>query len=218
MLERLLQPRALLVLAAINGALVVLVGYGGWRLAVGPAVAPDDFGPAPAFVLTDQLGRAVASADLQGEVVVVNFVYTNCRDTCPLLTARMAALQDRLRQEGLLDGRVQLLSLTVDPAHDTPALLRAYAERFAADPAVWRFLTGPEDTIRSVVVQGFFQGVVPLPASAAGATAEGGDEPATVILHSNRFVLVDREGRMRAFYDGLELDLDRVVRDIRALR
>lgn len=212
-----MHPRVLAALGVISALLAGLFAYSGWQLA--HATAPmDDFGPAPAFALTDQSGQPVRSEALRGQVLVVDFVYTNCRDTCPLLSARMAALQERLRREGLLGGPVQLLSLTVDPAHDTPDALRAYGERFGADPAAWRFLTGPEDTIRSIIVQGFFQGVVPLPAPTPGAAASGGDEPATMILHSNRFVLVDRAGRMRAFYDGLELDLDRVVRDIRALR
>jgi cytochrome oxidase Cu insertion factor (SCO1/SenC/PrrC family) len=210
--ERLLHPRVLAALGLLNALLVGLLGYSGWQLAH-PTAPLDDFGPAPAFTLTDQLGRPVDSATLRDRVVLVDFIYTRCRDTCPLLSARMGALQDRLRQEKLLGDRVQLLSLTVDPAHDTPAVLRAYAERHQADPAAWRFLSGSPDVITPVIVQGFFQGVVTLPEPEPGAAADG--EPTGLVMHSNHFVLIDAQGRMRAFYDGLALDPDQVVRDIR---
>jgi cytochrome oxidase Cu insertion factor (SCO1/SenC/PrrC family) len=207
-MERLLHPRVLVALGLASLLLAGLVGYRVWSLTRGTPL--DDFGPAPAFALTDQLGRPATSAALRGRVVVVDFIYTRCRDSCPLLTARMQALQDRLRREGLLGTRVQLLSLTVDPGYDTPAVLRTYAEQHEADPAAWRFLAGPEDALQAIIVQGFYQGVVPLPTPAAGA-----DEPVDLVMHSNRFVLIDPQGRMRAFYDALALDQDQVVRDIR---
>ena len=184
------------------------------------ASALEDYGAAPDFRLTDQLGRPVSAADLRGKVAVVNFVYTTCRDTCPLLSLRMQALQERLRAERLRGDRAQLLSFTVDPEHDTPAVLRPYAERHGADPRAWRFLTGSREAVVPAVERGFFQAVVPLATPQAVRTGHPGTaEPHehAEVLHSNRFILVDREGRMRAFYDGLELDLDRVVRDARSL-
>jgi len=78
--------------------------------------------------------------------------------------------------------------------------------------AAWCFLAGPEDALQSVIVQGFYQGAVPLPTPEAGA-----DEPADLVMHSNRFVLIDPQGPMRAFYDALALDQDQVVRDIRQM-
>jgi protein SCO1/2 len=102
------------------------------------------YGEAPAFVLIDQFGRTVHSAELRGTVVVANFIYARCRDVCPLLTVQMRALQEQLRQDHLLGSRVRLLSFTVDPAHDTPPVLRAYAARHQADPEARRFLTGAE--------------------------------------------------------------------------
>ncbi len=215
-MQRFLQPRVLVALGLISVLLVVLIGYRGWRLAQSPGL--DDFGMAPTFPLTDQAGQTVVDDDLRGKVVVVDFVYTGCRESCPLLTARMQALRDRLRREGLLGTRVQLLSLTVNPTRDTPPVLRAYAEQHGADPAAWRFLTGPEEVMQRVIIQGFFQAVVPLPATPADTTAQGdADGEAGDILHSNRFVLIDRQGCMRAFYDGLALDPDQAVRDIRLL-
>lgn len=217
-MQRLVHPRVLAALGVVSVLLLALIAYSGWHLA--QARSLEDVGPAPAFTLTDQLGRPVRADELRGAVVVVNFIYTSCHDTCPLLSVRMQALQERLRQEGLLGKRVQLLSVTVDPAHDTPAVLRPYAERHGADPAVWRFLTGPEERVIPVIVKGFFQGVVPIPATPGGRSDHGDghdhDELA-MVMHSNRFVLVDRQWRMRVFYDGLDLDLDQVVGDIRQL-
>ena len=187
----------------------------------GPRDALDDFGAAPAFGLTDQLGRPVHSDELRGKVVVADFVYTACRDTCPLLSGRMQALQARLRQERLLGGRVQLLSFTVDPARDTPDVLRAYAERYGADADAWRFLTGPEGYLVPLVVGGFRLGAQPVPAGAPGAGGgehgSGGPAGPYDVLHSNRFVLIDRRGRLRAYRDALDLDLDRLLDDIRRL-
>ena len=80
---------------------------------------------APAFTLVDQHGRRFGSTDLVGRAAVLSFVYTNCVDTCPLLTASMAQVQDRLRTAGLLGAQVQLVSVTVDPRRDTPRCLRS---------------------------------------------------------------------------------------------
>lgn len=218
----LMRPRVLAVLGGVNLLLLSLLAYSGWQLAQArQASRLEDFGAAPAFTLTDQAGQPFSSDELRGKVVVVNFIYTSCTDTCPLLSVRMQALQDRLRQESLLGARVQLLSLTVDPAHDTPDVLRPYAERHDADHAAWRFLTGPREQVVPVIVNGFFQGVVQVPAtSVTPAQAGGGDHPhgaSSLVMHSNRFVLIDREGRMRAFYDGLDLDLEQVMTDVELL-
>lgn len=175
-------------------------------------------GDAPSFALTDQMERPVRSDDLRGKVIVADFVYTGCRDICPELSLRMQALQDRLRQERLLGDAVQLLSFTVDPARDTPAVLRPYAERHRADPQAWRFLTGAEDMVVPLIVQGFRLGVPPLPSDANHADHAAGEEAAAPeVMHSARFVLIDREWRIRAYYDARDLDLTRVIDDIRSL-
>lgn len=173
-------------------------------------------GAAPSFVLTDQFERPVSSDDLRGKVVVADFIYTHCPDVCPLLSQRMQALQARLRGEGLLGRPVQLLSFTVDPARDTPPVLRAYAERYQADPEAWRFLTGPEEVVVPLIVRGFYLSVqaLPSPTTRAGAPDSGTPDE---VMHSDRFVLVDGEGRIRAYYTGSDLDPEQVLRDIRHL-
>ena len=222
---------AALAAAALGLAVLALVALAGYRLAGRPGLAAgqrqpeglDHLGEAPAFGLTDQLGRPVSSEQFRGRVVVANFIYTSCQDTCPLLSLRMQALQERLRREQLLGTQVQLLSFTIDPARDTPQVLRAYAERRQADPEAWRFLTGPERYVVSLVVQGFRLGVQPVapgPGSDKGpreATDGGAAASSYDVMHSNRFVLIDRRGGIRAYYDGLELDLERVLRDVRHL-
>lgn len=213
------RPHIPILAGAVVGLLLVaLVGYR--SLALSQTRELEVFGDAPTFTLTDQLERPVRSDDLRGRVVVANFIYTNCPDICPLLSLRMQALQERLREEGLLGEGVQLLSFTVDPGRDTPPVLRTYAERHRADPDAWRFLTGPEDELVPMIVEGFHLGVDALPPKQT-ATSHDGDEHARSefyeVMHSGRFVLIDRQWRIRAYYDGRELDLDRVVADIRQL-
>ena len=211
--------RSVPVLAAAVAASLLLGGlvvYGVGRDQARPLTV---FGDAPAFTLTDHLERPVRSDELRGKVVVANFIYTKCRDICPLLSLRMQALQERLRQERLLGERVQLLSFTTDPARDTVPVLRAYAERHRADPSAWRFLTGPEQAMKQLIVQGFLLGVqkvTPRETVTSGPDDTKGDDEYDV-MHSGRFVLIDPEGRIRAYYDGRELDLDQTVRDIRQL-
>src|SRR5712691_3778505 len=109
------------------------------------------FWPVPSFTLTDQLGRQFGSRDFLGRAALLSFVYTNCPDTCPLLTANMAQVQNKLRAQGLLGSKVQLVSITVDPRRDTPALLAEYAGRYQADPDAWRFLSGEPEAIYQVL-------------------------------------------------------------------
>ncbi len=181
----------------------------------------DDYWEAPSWTLTDHMGRQVSSEQFRDQVVLASFVYTNCGDICPTISARMQALQGRLREEGLLGTEVQLLSFTVDPKNDTPGVLRAYAERHDADPEAWRFLTGSEAKIEQLLVKGFRFGrqKVSLKQPTPHAHADGTSHYHKYdVMHSKRIALIDRQGRMRALYDGTELDIDRVVRDIRSLR
>lgn len=182
-----------------------------------PGTRLEDYGAAPDFDLTDQRGRAVSTETLRGKASVANFIYTSCPDTCPLLSLRMQNLQDRLRREALLGTRVQLLSFTVDPARDTPAELAEYAARYQADPDSWRFLSGSEVAVKRTVVEGFQLGITPVPLGRAtfGATDSGAAPTRYDVMHSNRFVLTDPQVRIRAYYDGTDLDIDQLVRDIR---
>ncbi len=121
---------------------------------------------------------------------------------CPVLTGRMSGLQSRLPAG---DDPVKLVSLSVDPTHDTPTVLRDYASRYAAGPS-WLFLTGSRDAIKDLLRDGF-----------KVAFADDGP-PTAPITHSDRFVLVDRQRRVRGYYHGSDAaDLDRLVADAQRL-
>lgn len=107
--------------------------------------------PAPDFALTDQDGQTVQLSSFRGKVVVLDFIYTRCPGPCPLLSRKFAHLQKQLR-DGVAD-RVMLLSITIDPEHDTPAVLREYARRYQADTRGWKFLTGSTADIINVAYQ-----------------------------------------------------------------
>jgi len=155
----------------------------------------------PDFTLVNQFNEEVSRDDFFGYVLVVNFIFTNCGGICPTMTFQMRELQDSLTEEI----PVRFISITVDPARDTPDMLRAYAEENGADSDRWLFLTGDSETIYSLSREGFLLGVNP----------EGGSlrEP---IMHSQRFVLVDDNGMIRDYYDGFdEEELDRLRQDIK---
>src|SRR5262249_45197921 len=160
-------------------------------------------GTVPAFSLTDRHGTTVTADDLSGHVWVADFVFTRCPDICPVLSARMAQLQEPLATG---DDPVRLVSISVDPTHDTPEVLTTYADRYHAGPN-WLFLTGARDAIASLLRDGFRVAF-----SDAGPAA-------SPITHSNRFVLVDRQRRVRGYYQASDqADLDRLVADARTLR
>ena len=205
--------RLALLAVPLAGLVAVLAVAGFGRLRAADTL--EVFGEAPGFAgLLDQDERPTRAAEFRGKIVVANFIYTSCTDICPLLSARMRQLQERLRQEHLLGSQVQLLSFSVDPSRDTPEVLRAYAERNGADPVAWRFLTGPEDQLIPLIVEGFHLGVNVLPPQAVIHDGESG-HASYEVMHSGRFVLIDREWRLRAYYDGREIEPERVLRDVR---
>jgi cytochrome oxidase Cu insertion factor (SCO1/SenC/PrrC family) len=125
------------------------------------------FGTVPDFSLIERDRRKVTRADLLGVVWVANFIYTRCTDTCPLQSARMAALQkDVAGERGL-----RFLSITVDPARDTPAVLEKYADRYEANRERWWFLTGDKQAIYALIREGFRLSVEDPTDSAAPALA-----------------------------------------------
>ncbi|HYO10439.1 MAG TPA: SCO family protein [Tepidisphaeraceae bacterium] len=171
------------VLTTILWALTVLImvsviGAGLWRK--GQRELPD-LGAAPAFELTDQDDRPVTLASLRGKPFVGNFVFTRCGGPCPMMTSKMATLQKTLPAPDL-----QFLSISVDPATDTPAVLKAYAGKYGADESRWKFLTGAPDAVYATA-RGFF--LTALPANDKNP-----------IIHDERFVLVDATGKIRGYY------------------
>lgn len=131
------------------------------------------------FQLTDQHGRPFDSSLLSGRIWVADFIFTTCPGPCPMMSERM-----RQVQTGTADlPDVRLISFTVDPAHDTPPVLAAYAKHFLAEPERWFFLTGAQDRLNDLGLHSFHLNPV-----------DGS------LDHSTRFALVDRQGRIRAYY------------------
>lgn len=141
---------------------------------------------APEFEFLANDGTKVSNRDLLGKIWVANFIFTRCKGPCPLITSRMAELNQQLARAKTED--VKLVSVTVDPEYDTPGVLDNYAKQIGADPDEWKFLTGPKTQVEETIRKGFLQ---PL--------AEGGEDGP---VHSARFVVVDREGWIRDFPDG----------------
>lgn len=147
-----------------------------------------DYGTLPDFALTERSGRTLRRADLAGAPWIADFVYTHCEGACPALSARMARLHRRLGD------RVRLVSFSVDPGRDTPAVLSAYADRLGASAGGWLFVSGDRDAMHRLMAGGFRLAMVDAPA--------GVPEGAAPITHSEKVVLVDAELRIRRYYDG----------------
>ena len=182
---------AAVVLAACAG---LVHAHGGKQAARLPVV-----GPAPHFTLTTYEGERIALSDLRDQVLAVTFIYATCRDSCPVLAAKLVALQRKL---GKQRSGVRFVAITVDPETDTPEVLRGYATAIGADPRGWTFLTGTPAEIRQVVRDfGAF----------SRRNGEGG------VDHLYITSLVDRQGAMRVQYLGHRFDPDAMLQDLRSL-
>jgi protein SCO1/2 len=160
-----------------------------------------DYSVAPEFQLTERSGRTVSRQDLNGQVWIANFIFTQCAGICPAMSSNMERLQARLPRE------IRLVSFSVDPANDTPAVLTEYAKRYNADPERWLFLTGEAESIQKLSVGGFKLALDPT----------GGSE-VEPIMHSSRFVLVDGDAHIRGYYGTEDPDaLDRLIADAKKL-
>ena len=157
-------------------------------------------GPAPEFVLTAQDGRRVALRDLRGKVLAITFIFASCTDTCPVLTATMAGLQDRLG--GAFGPDVQFVSITVDPERDTPEALKRYADAHRAKSPGWYFLTGTSAEIADVARRyGIYR-----------KKTKDGD-----VDHTFLTSLVDRAGTLRVQYMGVRFNPDEMLSDLKSL-
>ena len=137
-------------------------------------------GTVPDFRFTTQDGSTLSKADLLGKVWVVDFFFTRCPGPCPVMSSRMAEISKELKKAK----DVRLVSVSIDPENDTPAVLAAYANRLNADPSRWSFLTGPKKEIDAFTTKGMLQVLA--------------TDPAGVPTHSTRFLVIDREGKIRS--------------------
>jgi protein SCO1/2 len=209
LLRQLLWALCLIGLAGLIGSALWNEFGTGLRYSARPEKALEGlghFGTVPDFFLVERSGRSVKLSDLQGKIWISNFIYTSCKDSCPMQSAEMARLQGELEHKA----DFRLLSITVDPERDTPIALSRYADRFGADPKRWLFLTGGKEEIYRLAQQGFHLSAVPV------SSDEGKNNPA--FIHSSRFVLVDDKAEIRGYYVSTDPDaLRRLRRDLKTL-
>lgn len=171
----------------------------------GSMKADTNYFTVPPFAFTNQSGDEVSHYDYKGHVYVSDFFFTTCPTICPVMSSQMSRLQEKLKKADLF-GEVRLLSHTVDPEHDTPEVLKDYAERLGADTAFWHFATGNKDDLYDQARYGYYM------------TALESDTAAGGFFHSDQFVLVDRKGHLRGYYDGTSTsEVDQLFKDIQLL-
>jgi len=191
------QPKILVALLAIASvcttALIVMTSFA----RNGPATDSHLFQQGlalPEFLLTERNGQPFGSEQLRGKVWIVNFIFTRCPGICPALMQQMAGLQTELAKHPQWP-HIRLVSISVDPGHDTPPRLQQYAQHYQADREHWLFLTGDRDEIWTLCEQGFKQTV-----------AENKQNSTIPILHTSNFLLVDRHLHIRGAYNGLDAE------------
>ena len=200
----------------ISGQRVLLVMLGILFLAVGAILIPsvgdddrhfDDLGHVPAFSLTDERGKPFTEEALRGHPTIVNFIFTRCDTVCPITSMKMQRLEEKTRDRR--GQAVKFVSFSVDPDHDGPAELQAFATKYRANPERWRFLTGKPEVIRSLVEGPFMS-----PMDREGTTTSGNPN----IVHSGYFLLVDGDLVIRGVYDSNDIHrLDQLAHDARYL-
>jgi protein SCO1 len=160
-------------------------------------------GTVPDFSFTAETGLPVQKGGLTGKIWIADFVFTRCAGPCPTMSEIMRQLQVATRS--LAGGDVRLISITVDPAHDTPRVLASYGAKYGSNPDRWSFLTGEPSAVENFITKGMFLGL-----------SKDGDG---VPVHSQKFVVVDREGYIRAYHDlaPAEKLIPQIVDDIGAL-
>ncbi len=147
------------------------------------------YGEVPDFSLIEKSGRPVGASDLKGRVWIADFIFTHCAGPCPLMSSRMSQLQQKWAE----NPKMGFLSFSVDPDRDSPAVLNKYAERYGAKEG-WLFLTGDKKQIYDLISRNFHLGVGDVPAEERDAVDQ-------MVRHSTKFVLLDRDLRIRGYYD-----------------
>ena len=146
--------------------------------------------PVADFTLTNQAGVAVSLADLRGHVWLADIIFTRCAGPCPRLTRQMKELQQALPGSS----NARLITLTTDPTYDTPAVLRTYAEKFAADAVRWQFLTGEKAQVAALARDS-------LKLTAIEKDPADRQSPKDLFIHSTIVALVDKQARLRGFFE-----------------
>ena len=176
--------------------------------ATGPAITDSDLlkegDLVSAYALVDQTGTPRPMESLRGHRVALTFIYSRCPmpDFCPLMDKQFAQVQDEIgKTPGLAD--VRLVSVTLDPEFDTPAVLAQHAKKLGADPRTWYFMTGDREAVLAF-------------AKRFGVVTEPGD-PAAPVVHNLRTALVDPQGRLVKTYSGSAWSPAELVADLKTI-
>tara|TARA_B100000965_G_scaffold29751_1_gene21972 strand:+ start:560 stop:1144 length:585 start_codon:yes stop_codon:yes gene_type:complete len=154
-------------------------------------------GSIPEFEFIDSEGQSVNLNTLKGKVWVADFIFTTCTMACPIMTGNMNTIHKKYKKNDDL----RLVSISVYPEYDTPEVLKEYASQYDANTDKWHFLTGKEATVKNIIKNGF---------------KIGDDED--IIFHSEKFALVDKNGMIRSYYNGMKTeDMDKLKKDINRL-
>lgn len=152
------------------------------------------------FAFINQVGDTITNADVDGKIYVADFFFTTCPTICPIMKKEMLRVYEKYQDQP----NFKILSHSIDPTHDTQAVLKDYAEKLGIeDAATWNFLTGDQEKIFEIGQTSY------LTTAMADQLEPGG------FLHSGAFLLVDGKGRIRGVYDGTKADqVDRLIADI----
>jgi protein SCO1/2 len=154
------------------------------------------------FKLLNQNGQTITQEDYRDKIYVADFIFTRCPSICPLMTNNMAKVQEAYRY----DDRVKLLSLSVTPEIDSVPVLKEYAARNGVIDAKWNIVTGNKSHIYELARKSFF------------AVVEEGDGGLQDFIHTEKLILVDKERRIRGFYNGTDdREVKKLISDIKKL-
>jgi protein SCO1 len=192
-----------LAIGAILIAMIASFAYKLWFTGGAPDERLKAMKQAPAFQLQDLDGKTVSSKDMDGKVRLVYFFYSFCPDVCMPTSFLLSKVQDALKQKGLLGTKAEIVSITVDPTRDTPAVLKEFGTNFESKPIPggWTFLRG--DEAKTLKLAEDF-GIMVI------------KEKDGNFSHSNAILLVDPKGMLRNYYDAgnPQLDVDHIVKDV----
>lgn len=156
----------------------------------------------PEFSFLNQEGEKIGRSQMEGKLTIVDFFFTSCPSICPVMSKEMERVNDIFREES----KVQIMSISIDPEYDTPAVLKQYAEKHQAIPGKWHFLSGSKEETFSLARCGFV-----LPA------LDGNGIPDDFV-HSDKFILIDDLGRIRGYYSGTNReDVDLLILETKVL-
>ena len=157
----------------------------------------------PEFSLKNQDGKEFGIKDLDDKIFVADFFFTTCPSICPIMKTQMIRVNDEFGA----DEDFSIVSISIDPRHDTVEVLKDYSDRMGVSGGSWDFLTGDLQDVLEIAQKGF------LVSAAEDSTAPGG------YIHSGAFILVDKDKRIRGYYDGTKEDkVNILIKDIRRLR